>query len=321
MRIFLRYIIACLCLAAGFNATADDYPSRPIRLLVGYVAGGGPDMIARVLGNNLAHTIGQPVIIENKPGAGGVLATGLLAKLPPDGYNLLLGETGQLVIAPFVNKSVPYHTLTDFTPVAKITTDPMLLVASSKSSINTMEDLIRQAKAKPGSLSYGSSGIGTIHNIAMEAFKTSMGLDIVHVPYKGSGQSITAALSGEIPLLITSITAAGPHIRSGELHILASTSAAPLPMYPDVPSFSKYIAGFDFSSEVGILAPAGLPPDILTKLTESIKKAVQRPEFKEQLKDTSIAVTYSSPAEYSASLRANMEKFEKAVKAAKIQRE
>jgi tripartite-type tricarboxylate transporter receptor subunit TctC len=310
--------IACLCALIGFNASADDYPSRPIKIIVGYVAGGGPDMIARVLATNLAQTIGQPVIVENKPGAGGVLATGMVAKLPADGYTLLLGETGQLLIAPFVNKSVSYHTLTDFTPVAKITTDPMLLVASSRSSIRSMEDLIRQAKARPGTISYGSSGIGTIHNITMEAFKASMGLDIVHIPYKGSGQSITAALSGEIPLLMTSITAAGAHIRNGSLRILATTSAAPLPGYPDVPSFARYIPGFDFSSEVGILAPAGLPPSILAKLTGSIKKAVERPEFKAQLKNTSIAVTYSTPAGYAENLRVNMKKFEQAVKSANI---
>lgn len=318
---FVRFGIVAVMMSVGLGANAQDYPTKPVKIIVGYVAGGGPDMIARALGQKLTQILGQPFVIENKPGSGGVLATAQVAKMPADGYTLLLGETGQLVIAPHIHKSLPYDPLKDLAPVARVTTDPMILVSNSKSSIKTIQDLMREVKANPGLINYGSSGIGTIHHISMEVFKSDVGLDIVHIPYKGSGQSIPAILAGDVPVLVTTVTAVGPLIRSGALNLLAVTSPSRIPSFPKVPSITEFIKGYDYSSEVGILAPAGLPPAILTKLSAAIKKAVESPEFNAQFKETSTIVTYGTASEYAENLRNNLKKYERAVKLAKIQPE
>lgn len=316
-----RFAMLCVMMLSALSASAQNYPSKPVKIIVGYVAGGGPDMIARVLGERLSDILGQPFIIENRPGAGGVIATSQLAKMPADGYSLLLGETGQLVIAPHIRKALPFDTLKDLTPIARVTTDPMILVANAKAEFKTLQELIKDAKAHPGSINYGSSGIGTIHHIAMEVFKAEAGLKIEHVPYKGSGQSIPAVLGSDVPLLVTTVTAAGPHLRSGALIPLAVTSSRRLPSLPQVPSFGEIVKGYDYSSEVGILAPAGLAPSIVSKLAEAIKQAVESPEFTTHFKDTSINVTYGYPSEYAENLRASLKKYERAVKLANIQPE
>ena len=321
MKYIKPFAVACTLIAASLGLCAQEYPNRPVKITVGYVAGGGPDMIARALSLRLGEILGQPLVVENKPGAGGVMATAQLAKMPPDGYSLLLGETGQLVIAPHLNKSLPFDTLKDFTPIALITTDPMLLVAHPKAKLATVQDLIREAKRNPGKIDYASSGIGTIHHIAFEDFKAKAGLNILHIPYKGSGQSIPAALGGEVSLLVTTVTAALPHLRSGALVPLAVTSSRRLPILPQVPALGELVPDFEYSSEVGILAPAGLPPATSAKLAAAIKKAVESPEFVAQFKGTSVSVTYGGPAEYAENLRRNLRKYELAVRGAKIQPE
>ncbi len=319
MKYMKQFAAACMLVAASLGVGAQEYPNKPVKITGGYVAGGGSDMIARALSLRLGEILGQPFVVENKPGAGGVMATAQLAKMPADGYNLLLGETGQLVIAPHLHKSLPYDTLKDFTPIALITTDPMLLVAHPKAKLATVQDLIREAKSRPGRIDYASSGVGAIHHIAEEAFKAKAGLHITHIPYKGSGQSIPAALSGEVPLLATTVTAAQPHLRSGALIPLAVTSSRRVPILPQVPALGELVPDYEYSSEVGILAPAGLPPAITAKLAAAIKKAVESPEFVAQFKGTSVSVTYGGPAEYAENLRRNLKKYEHAVQGANIQ--
>ncbi|MBL0422427.1 tripartite tricarboxylate transporter substrate binding protein [Ramlibacter sp. AW1] len=318
MKYLKRLAIACSLLAGVSYAVAQEYPVKPVKIIVGYVPGGGPDMVARGLATRLSEILGQPFVVENKPGAGAVLATAHLAKLPADGYNLLLGETGQLVIAPHIQKALPYDTLKDLAPIARVTSDPMLLVANAKAGIGTLPDLIRSAKAKPGAINYGSSGVGTIHHIVMEVFKADAGLNMTHVPYKGSGQSLPAVLAGDVPVAFTTLTAAGPHLRSGTLVPLATTSARRLADLPEVPAIGEFVKGYEYASEVGILAPAGVPPNVVDKLASAIKKAVDSPEFIAQFKNTSISVTYGGPSEYAENLRASLKKYERAVKLANI---
>ena len=322
-----KSIIPPLALMAGammalpIAAMAQDYPNKPVKILVGYVAGGGPDMVARALGLKLSEILGQPFVVENRPGAGGSTATAQLARMPADGYSLLLGETGQLVIAPHIFKNLAYDPLKDLTPVARVSVEPLLLVSSGKGSIKSVQDLLREVKASPGKLDYGSSGVGTIHHITMEVFKSDAGLEIGHIPYKGSGQSVPAILAGDVPLLITSFAAAGSHIRAGTINLLAVSSPSRLPGMPNVPTIAETVSGFDYSSEMGILAPAGLPPAVLTKLSAAIKQASESPDFIARFKDTATAIIYNGPADYSANLRNNLRKFERAVKLAKIQPE
>ena len=308
---------ALICGTTGINAQTD-YPNKPVKILVGYVPGGGPDMVARALGQKLSEILGQPFVVDNRPGAGGSSVTAQVARMAPDGYNLLLGETGQLVIAPYIYKNLAYDTLKDLTPVALVTTEPLLLVASPKAPFKKLDELMREARANPGKYNYGSSGVGTIHHISMEAFKADAGLDIAHVPYKGSGQSVPGILAGDVPLLITSFAAAGAHIRAGSLNLLAVTSPGRLPGFPAVPTIGETVKGYDFASEMGVLGPPGMPPAVLNKLTAAIKQAAESPDFIAKFKETATAITYKSPADYTENLRANLKKYERAVKAARI---
>jgi tripartite-type tricarboxylate transporter receptor subunit TctC len=309
-------------LLAAPNALAQEFPSRPIKLVVGYSPGGAPDYIARTLGQKLSQILGQSVIVENKPGAASTLATSQVAKAPADGYTLLAAETSQLVMAPYLFKSLGYNPLTDLTPVALVGAPPLVLVASSKhASIKTLEDLVREAKANPGKINYGSVGIGSLHHIAMEVFKAGAGIDLVHVPYKGSGQSIPAILSGEISVTLTGLTAALPYIRAGSMNLLGVTSASRLPSHPDIPSMSEVVKDYDYPSDIGIMAPANLPPEVLAKLTSAIKQAIDHPETVEVFKKAIIVNTFKPSDEYAKHLRTTVTKYERAVKLANIQPE
>jgi tripartite-type tricarboxylate transporter receptor subunit TctC len=314
---------AALCMGAAALAQGhdQDYPNRPVKILVGYVPGGAPDMVARALAQRLTEQLGQAFVVENRAGAGGILATSAVVKSTPDGYTLLVGDTGQLEIAPFTNKPAPYNPLRDLTPVAMVTSEPLLIVASGKAPYRTLDDLIRDARANRGKVAYGSSGIGTIHNIAAEVFKAEAGIDLLHVPYKGGGQSVPAALAGDVPVLVTSFAAAGAHLRAGNLRALAVTSPQRLKLLPDVPAMAESIKGYDYPSEIGVLAPPGLPPAILTKLAAAVKKATESPGFIGAFKDTATSVVYKDPAEYTETLKRNLQKYEKAVGVAKLRPE
>jgi tripartite-type tricarboxylate transporter receptor subunit TctC len=219
-------------------------------------------------------------------------------------------------------KSLGYDAAKDFAPVGLVTTTGLVMVANSRTGIKTLSDLVREAKASPGKLRYGSSGIGTPHHLAVEVFKADAGLDIEHIPYKGSGQSITAVLSGEVPLLITSMTAAEPHIRDGKLNLIAITSASRMPSYPNIPSFAELIKDYDFPAENGLLAPAGIPPDVLAKLSKALKQAIESPEFVEKFNRTpGTSITWTTPQGYAENLRRGARKHERAMKLIKLQPE
>jgi tripartite-type tricarboxylate transporter receptor subunit TctC len=320
---FKNWLVTLFMLAgAATSALAQDYPNKPIKIIVGYSPGGAPDFIARTLGQKLSQILGQSVIVENKPGAASTLATAQVAKAPADGYTLLAAETSQLVMAPYLFKSLSYHPLKDLTPVALVGAPPLVLVSSAKhASIKTLQDLAREAKANPGKINYGSVGIGSLHHIAMEVFKAGAGIDLVHIPYKGSGQSIPAIHSGEISVILTGLTAALPHIRVGTMNLLGVTSASRLSSHPDIPSMSEIVKDYDYPSDIGIMAPAGLPPDVLAKLTGAIKQAMENADTVEVFKKAIIINTFKSPDEYAKHLRTTMTKYERAVKLANIQPE
>lgn len=320
MKISLKHLLcaAVATFAWTGGALAQDYPNKPVKIIVGNPAGGGPDVIARAFAQKLGEILGQPFVVENRPGAGATTATGQLAKMPPDGYNLLAGETGQLFVAPYVYKSLAYDTAKDFTPISKVGTTAVMLVATPQSGIKSLQDLVREAKARPGKLDYGSSGIGSIHHISMATFIADAGIELGHIPYKGSGQSVGSILAGDVPLLATSAAGAGQHIAAGKLVPLGVSSAARVVGYPNVPSIGEVVKDYDFASEVGFLAPAGLPPAVLNKLAAAMKKAAESPELIESLRKLGVVVNASTPAEYAENIRTNLKKYERAVKIAKI---
>lgn len=308
--------------AAGPSLAQQDYPNKPVKIIVGYVPGGGPDMVARALGQKLAEILGQPFVVENRPGAGGALSNNAVVKSAPDGYTLLMGETGQLVVLPYLNKNSTFNPLKEFAPVAMVSSEPLLVVTNPKSQVNTLSELVRNAKESPGKIPYGSSGLGTIHHITGEMLQAETGISLMHVPFKGSGQSVPAALAGDVPLLITSFAGAGAHIRAGTLKLLAVTSPNRIPSSPNVPSVAEFAkVDFDFQSEMGVLAPIGTPPAVISKLSAAIKQATESPDFIVRFKDTATVMTYKTPAEYAENLRRNLVKYEKAAKVAKLQGE
>lgn len=318
---FALSLALALGLAASSGARAqaagDNYPVRPVKLIVGYVPGGSPDTVARIVSQRLGQILGQPVVVENRAGAGGTLATAQVAKAPADGYTLLLGETGQLVIAPWITKNLSYDVIRDFTPVGMVGTTPLVLVANAKTGIRTLQDLVREARAKPGTLNYGSSGNGTIHHIAGEVFKADIGIDLMHVPYKGSGQSVPAVISGDVPVLMTSLTVVLPFVQAGTVNLLGVTSAARYGDLPNVPAIGEVVKDYDYSSEMGILAPAGTPAPVINKLSQALREALNSAEVQKQFKLGSIVPLYTTPPGYTDNLRRNLRKYEQAVKIAK----
>lgn len=318
---FALSLALALGLAASSGARAqaagDNYPVRPVKLIVGYVPGGSPDTVARIVSQRLGQILGQPVVVENRAGAGGTLATAQVAKAPADGYTLLLGETGQLVIAPWITKNLSYDVIRDFTPVGMVGTTPLVLVANAKTGIRTLQDLVREARAKPGTLNYGSSGNGTIHHIAGEVFKADTGIDLMHVPYKGSGQSVPAVISGDVPVLMTSLTVVLPFVQAGTVNVLGVTSAARYGDLSNVPAIGEVVKDYDYSSEMGILAPAGTPAPVINKLSQALREALNSAEVQKQFKLGSIVPLYTTPAGYTDNLRRNLRKYEQAVKIAK----
>jgi tripartite-type tricarboxylate transporter receptor subunit TctC len=315
MKKHLGLLFAAVLAAGGAQAWAQaDYPNRSVKLVVPYSAGGSTDVLARVIGQRLSESLGQPFVIENRPGAGGIVATLAVVKAPADGYTLLVSDMSQVVINPFLFSKLPYDPVKDLAPVTIVATIPLYVVAQPSLGVDSLAQLVAMAKAKPGQLSYGSAGTGSIHHIVMESFKASAGLDIVHVPYKGSGQSASAFIAGDLPLLITGMSAVGPHVKSGKGKLVAISSARRSAETPDVPSIGEVVPGFDFSSEFGLLAPAGTPPAILAKIAGEVGKALKVPDTMQRLGPMGMEPVGSSPEAYVENIRRNLDRFGKAVK-------
>jgi tripartite-type tricarboxylate transporter receptor subunit TctC len=310
----LKCVLVALAMAICGQAAAQDYPNRTVKLIVPYSAGGSTDVLARVIGQRLSDSLGQPFVVVNQPGAGGISGTLLVTKAPADGYTLLVSDMSQVVINPFLFSNLPYDPVKDLAPVSLVATIPLYFVVQPGKGIDTLPDLVKMAKAKPGDLSYGSAGVGSIHHIVMESFRTAASLNIVHVPYKGSGQSTSGFLSGQVPILVSGLSAIAPHVKSGKGKLVAITSGRRSGQTPDVPSVSEMVSGFDFSSEFGILATAGTPPEIVTKLSNEIAKALKAPGTMDRLGPMGMEAVGSSPAEYAENIRRNLERFAQAVK-------
>lgn len=309
----------------GSGAIAQNYPNRPVKVIVGYVPGAtGPDFSARVISEKLSQLLGQSFVVENKAGAGGTVATAFVAGAQADGYTLLLGETGQLEIAPYLYKALPYKTLRDLTPVAMLTDGAGIVLVSNArtTAIRSIPDLIREAKANPGKLNYGSAGIGSIHHLVMETFKDGVGADIAHIPYKGGGQALPAFLGGEVAILVSALQTVWPHVRAGTVHLLAVTGPKRLPVIPDVPSLGEFVKGFGLESQLGVLGPAGLPPEIVNTLSNAIKTALESPDVREKLSAGGTrTIRWTSGREYGEIIGDNLKKYEQAVRLANIRPE
>ncbi len=297
---------------------AQSYPSKPVRIIVPYPPGGGVDVVARVVGRRLTDTLGQPVIIENRGGAAGVLGADIVAKAPPDGYTMGL-MTSTLLMAPALQK-VPYDAAKDFAPIILFATVSNILVVHPSLPVKTLQDVIRLARARPGELTHATSGTGSVPHLMMELLRTMVPpFEIVHVPYKGNAQAITDLLGGHITMHISSMLSATPYVKSGQLRAIAVTSGKRSRAAPQVPTFAESGAsGYDVSSLWGFSAPGATPTDIVNRLYGDIGKILRYADVNEQLAGLGADISGAGPQEYGALMKAELAKWPKVIAAAKI---
>jgi tripartite-type tricarboxylate transporter receptor subunit TctC len=313
--ITLAAICAVHAMASNAQTPASsNYPSRPLRLIVPFAPGGGNDILARILATQLAAGLGQQVLVDNRPGGAGIIATESVAKASPDGYTLLLGFMGPLAISPAFTQ-LPYDPERDFIPLDLLATSYHILVVNPSVPARSVQELIKLAKSQPGKLNYASSGLGANLHLMTELFKMVVGVDVVHVPYKGSGPAANAVLAGEAQLLFGSITSSLPYVRANRLVALAVTSPMRSPLAPDVPTLMENgVQGVDVPSWYTLLVPARTPREAADKLRAELKRIASTPDFREQLARQAIEVRTPSPNEYAEFLKAEIEKWGKVVR-------
>ena len=317
-----RLFIAVAALAASapllapISASAQTaYPSRPIRLIVPFPAGGGTDLIAREVANKVATSNGWSIVIDNKPGSGGNLGVDAAAKAVPDGYTLVLGQTSNLAINPTLYTKLPYNVEKDLTPVGLVASAPLVLVVSSDSPYKTLADVVAAAKATPEALNYASSGSGTVAHLATELFQKTANVRFTHVPYKGAAQGSTDLIGGQIQMYMSSIPTLIGHIKSGKMRPIVVTSQKRTADLPNAPTVDESgFKGFEAATWFGVVGPAGLPKDVVAKLNAAFNKAIEDPEVKRKLAAQGADVRGSTPEAFSAYIRSETVRWGKVVK-------
>jgi len=322
--IIARSILApLLALSAALPfqpAAAADYPSGPIRLLVGYTPGGASDIVTRTVATALGKQLGQSVVVENKPGAASNIASAFVASSRPDGYTLLLG-TIATSINPSLYKNLSFDPLKSFVPVSQVASSPFMLVATRQSGITSVPDLIAKACAAQPSLTYASAGIGSGANLFMEYFRAKAGISLVHVPYKGTVPAITDMLGGRVPLTFDNIMTNLPLVKEGKFVALAVSTSTPADIAPDVPPLNKFIPGFEATAWFGLFAPAGTPPEVIDKLNAATVKAMQDPQARDALAKMGAQAVTSTPAAFASFYKNEIDKWATVVRSADIKPE
>ena len=313
-------IVAALSLTP-IAASAQTYPAHPIRLIVGFPPGGINDLVARIVGQSVSDGLGQPIVIENRPGAGGTIGANTVAKANPDGYTLLVGSVSNLAMAPSQYKDLPYDPIKDFAPVALLAASPNILVVPNDFPIHSVLDLIALAKKQPGSITYASAGNGTSNHLTVELLKTMAGIDLVHVPYRGDAPGMTEVLAGRIQLMFPTLPVALPQIKAGALRAIAVSSPKRSGLIPEIPTVAESgnLSEFAVSVWVGILAPAGTNPEIVGKLNAEIRKALASSVVREQLEAQGTeSATAAEPKDFALYLAAETKKWGEVAKSSGI---
>jgi tripartite-type tricarboxylate transporter receptor subunit TctC len=311
-------LAAALAVFTSTGASAQTYPNQPVRIVVPFAAGGAVDTVARVVGQKMSESLGQPVVIENKPGAGGNLAADTVARAAPDGYTVFLTTNGH-AISPSLYRTLPFDAVKDFIPVTQLIESPLLLVASNKLGVNSVQELIALAKQKPGVLNYGSTGIGNPLHLSMELLKRETGVDIANVPYKGDAPLNTALISGEVDLAVVPIATGRVNVDNKLVKGLAVTSASRAKALPDLPTVAEQgVQGFDMGSWQGFFVPAKTPNEIVQKLYQATKTALEAPDVRERLAKFVAEPVGSSPEAFAKKFNDDVAKYARIVKEAKI---
>lgn len=305
--------VASLCALAG-TASAQTYPDRPVRLVVGFPPGGAADILARIAAQQLTPGLGQQVVVDNRGGAGGLIATEITARANPDGYTLLFTSIPH-VINPHLYRKVSYDALKDFTPVIQFVSVPLMMAAGPSLPAKTVKEVIAAAKAKPGLVNYGSAGSGSSSHLAVELFKSMAGVDLTHIPYKGTGPLITDMLGGQVALTIASAVPLTPQVRSGKLRALGVTGPKRSPAFPDVPAIAESVPGYEVVNWFGVIAPAGTPKAIITRINGELNKALQSPELVKTLASQTAEAVGGTPDAFGKVIRSDYAKWARVVKA------
>ena len=299
---------------AATGAFAQGYPTKPIKVVVPYPPGGPTDIVARVVSQKLSEQTGQQFLVENRPGAGGNIGAEAVAKAPADGYTLLVATTAH-AINPSLFKSLNYQLLKDFVPVSQLTSGPLVIVVNPALPAKNVAELIALAKAKPGTLSFASSGNGQSTHLSAELFSSMAGVKMNHVPYKGSAPALTDVMGGQAALMFDTMLSAMPHVKSGKLRALAVTSAKRSPAAPELPTVAETLPGYEAIAWNNLLAPAGTPKDVIAKLSAELKKVLDQPDVKERFAAQGFAAAWTTPEASTAFMQSEVDKWAKVVKA------
>ena len=284
----------------ALGASAQMYPNRPIKLIVADSAGGAPDQLGRLITERLSNNVNQPVVVDNRPGAGGALGAELAAKSAPDGYTLLLTTTAIYAILPNLRKNLPYDPVRDFVPITRIATASNVLVVNNELPVKDIAELVKLAKKKPGALNYASAGVGTPAHLAGEMLNLLADIKVVHVPYKGAAPALADVIAGNAQYIITSPLAAGAHMNGGRVRALATTGTQRNPSLPDLATIAETLPGYDITQTWGIVVPTGTPPEIVNKLSVEIVKVMNQPDVREKVLATGATPVGDSPAQFEA---------------------
>ncbi len=313
----LAFVLACIAFSA--LAQGQPYPGKPVRMIVPYPPGGGNDTLGRLFAAKLGERLGQPFVVENRPGAGTMIGTEAAAKSAPDGYTILLSSIATHALSPNLYSRVPYDPIKDFAPVTLLGIAPTVLVISNDLPAKNLSELIALAKAKPGTLAYASGGNGTPPHINAEVFKSVASVDLLHIPYKGGGPALVDLIAGRVQVMLDTAASAMPHVRSGKLRALALSASKRSPDYPDLPTFAEAgLANYDTNAWYSIHAPAGTPPEIVRRLNTELVAILRDPDVLARFKQLSTDPVGNSPEEFGTFVRAELDKYARIIKAAGI---
>ena len=312
------FALATTLLLSTLPAWAQNYPSRPIRLIVPFPAAGATDLFARTLTHTMGEKLGATFVIDNKPGAGGAIGSDAAAKAPADGYTLLLATTSTHSIGPALSNKLPYDTVADFTPIAHVGNAPSIMLVPTTSPAKTVKEFIDYAKKNPGKLNYASSGPGTIVQLSAELFKAQAGVHITHIPYKGTALAIPDLMSGKVDLLFDSLPTGLPYVRDGRLRALAVTSLKRSPLAPDLPTVADTLPGYESNTVFGLYGPKGMPPEMVARINAAANQALADPDMKDKLSRLGIEPVASTPAQLAKTIADDTAKWKKIIVERKI---
>lgn len=320
-RLLQSVAFAVAATGAVSSALAQGYPNRSIKFIVPYSAGGLPDTVARIYAQRLGERLGQPVVVDNKPGANGVVAAQAMASSPKDGYTFLVTDGSMFSINPALYKTISYDYKRDFVPVSLAARAPLYLAVHPKIPANNLRELIALAKSKPGMLTYGSSGIGSTHHLSMEAFKASLSLDITHIPFKGTGQSVPALIGGQVDMLFSALPSLSGFVKAGQVRLVGNNAGKRSSQEPNVPTLAEVIPGFDFAPIVGVLASTGTPQVAIDRISAEMTAVAKQPETIQILSNAGIEAIGGSASEYGRAILDENERLGKAVYSAGIKQQ